>query len=210
MLNWIGRLYLWACHRLYNEFAWTYDWVSWLVSLGHWWGWRTAALDYLIGPQVLEVGFGTGDLLIEMSRQGWDVHGLELSPAMHRITAHKMRRCGVWAPRVRGLVQVMPFPDGAFNSIVSTCPAEFILQPLAWQEFGRVLAPGGRVIVTGASLRADNPFLQQVFRIVFGILEQGQRSWHERITATAGLKVTEVEHGEQSVRTQIIIAEKLT
>ena len=35
MLNWIGRLYLWACHRLYNEFAWAYDWVSWLVSLGH-------------------------------------------------------------------------------------------------------------------------------------------------------------------------------
>ena len=40
MLNRIARLYLWACHRLYNEFAWTYDSVSWLVSLGHWWGWR--------------------------------------------------------------------------------------------------------------------------------------------------------------------------
>ena len=210
MLNWIGRFYLWACHRLYNEFAWTYDWVSWLVSLGHWWGWRIAALDYLIGPRVLEVGFGTGDLLIEMSRQGWDVHGLELSPAMHRITARKMRRHGVWAPRVRGLIQALPFPDSTFHSIVSTYPAEFILQPLTWQEFGRVLAPGGRVIVTGASLHADNWFLQQIVHIVFGDLERSQPSWHGRVATAAGLKVTEIEHGDQPVRTQVIIAEKPT
>ncbi len=210
MLNWIGRLYLWACHRLYNEFAWAYDWVSWLVSLGHWWSWRKAALDYLIGPRVLEVGFGTGDLLIEMAQQGWDVHGLELSPAMHRITARKMRRCGVWAPRARGLVQALPFPDGAFNSIASTFPAGFIIQPPTWQEFGRVLAPGGRVVVTGTCLRTDNPFLQQVLRIIFGTLEQSQHSWHEIISATARLKVTEVEHGEQPIRTQVVIAEKLT
>jgi ubiquinone/menaquinone biosynthesis C-methylase UbiE len=210
MLNWVGHLYLWACHRLYNEFAWTYDGVSWLVSLGHWWSWRTAALDYLVGSRVLEVGFGTGDLLIEMARQGWDVHGLDLSPAMHRITAHKIRRCGVWAPRIRGLVQAIPFPDRAFHSIVSTCPAEFILQPSAWREFGRVLTPGGRVIVTGTYLYADNPLLQQVFRIVLGTLEQSQRSWPERIAVTAGLKVTAVEHGEEPVRTQVIIAEKPT
>jgi ubiquinone/menaquinone biosynthesis C-methylase UbiE len=210
VLNWIGRLYLWACHRLYNEFAWAYDWVSWLVSLGHWWGWRKAALDYLVGPRVLEVGFGTGDLLIEMAQQGWDVHGLDLSPAMHRITARKMRRCGVWTPQLRGLAQAMPFPDGAFNSIVSTCPAEFILQPPAWQEFGRVLAPGGRLIVTGTCLNADNPFLQQAFRIVFGFLEQSQRPWYERMATVAGLEVTEIEHGEQAVRTQVIIAEKPT
>ena len=210
MLNWIGHLYLWACHRLYNEFAWAYDWVSWLVSLGHWWGWRKAALDYLIGPRVLEVGFGTGDLLIEMARQGWDVHGLELSPAMHRITARKTRRCGVWAPRVRSLVQAMPFPDRTFNSIICTFPAEFIIQPPTWQEFVRVLAPDGRVVVTGISLRTDNRFLQQVVRIVFGNLEQDQHSWHERVAAAAGLKVTEVEHGEQPVRMPVIIAEKPT
>jgi ubiquinone/menaquinone biosynthesis C-methylase UbiE len=210
MLNWIGRLYLWACHRLYNEFAWAYDWVSWLVSLGHWWSWRTAALDYLIGPRVLEVGFGTGDLLIEMARQGWDVHGLELSPAMHRITARKMRRCGVWTPRARGLVQALPFPDGAFNSIVSTFPAGFIIQPPTWQEFDRVLAPGGRLVVTGASLHADNWFLQLLGRIVFGNLERSQPSWRERAATAAGLQVTEIDHGEHPIRTQVIIAEKPT
>jgi len=121
-----------------------------------------------------------------------------------------MRRCKVWAPRVRGLVQAIPFPDRTFHSIVSTCPAEFILQPPTWQEFGRVLAPGGRLIVTGTSLHADNWFLQWVFRIIFGALEQSPGLWHERITTAVGLKVTEIEHGEQPVRTQVVIAEKPT
>jgi ubiquinone/menaquinone biosynthesis C-methylase UbiE len=129
---------------------------------------------------------------------------------MHRITARKMRRCGVWTPRVRSLVQALPFPDGTFNSIVSTFPAEFIIQPPAWEEFSRVLTPGGRLIVTGTCLNADNPFLQQAFRIVFGFLEQSQRPWYERMATVAGLEVTEIEHGEQAVRTQVIIAEKPT
>jgi hypothetical protein len=73
-----------------------------------------------------------------------------------------------------------------------------------------VLAPSGRLIVTGTCLYADNPFLQQIFRIVFGILEQNQRPWYERTATAARLKVTEVEHGEQPVRTQVIIAEKPT
>jgi len=209
MGNWIRRLYRWACHRLYNEFAWAYDGVSWLVSLGHWWGWRRAALDYLLGPRVLEVGFGTGDLLMEMARQGWDVCGLELSPAMQRITARKMHRHRVWVPRVRGLAQAMPFPDRTFNSIVSTFPAEFILQPPTWQEFSRVLVPSGRVIVTGVGLRTDSRFLQQLLCTVFGNLEQGQNAWHEKVAATAGLKVTEIEDREQPIRVPVIIAEKL-
>ncbi len=208
MGNWFGRLYRWACHRLYNEFAWAYDGVSWLVSLGHWWGWRQATLDYLLGPRVLEVGFGTGELLIEMARQGWDVYGLELSPAMQRITTRKMHRRRAWVPRVQGLVQAMPFPDRTFHSIVSTFPAEFITQTPTWQEFGRVLAPGGRVIVTGAGLRTDSRLLQQLLGLVFGNLEQGQHSWHERVAAAAGLKVTEIEAGEQPVRMPILIAEK--
>jgi len=38
MVNRVGRLYVWATERLYQELAWAYDGVSWLVSLGHWAG----------------------------------------------------------------------------------------------------------------------------------------------------------------------------
>ncbi|MFN2165177.1 MAG: class I SAM-dependent methyltransferase, partial [Anaerolineae bacterium] len=101
----LARLYLWATHRLYNEFAWAYDLVAWAVSLGRWDGWRRLALDYVVLQPVLEVGFGTGELLMAMARLGWDVTGLDLSPAMQGVTARKMRRRHLWAPRIRGRVQ---------------------------------------------------------------------------------------------------------
>ena len=90
-LTWLARLYLWATHRLYNQFAWAYDVASWVISLGQWSRWRRMALDHVprkgvhvTGQRVLELGFGTGELLIEMAERGWRVCGLELSPAMHR------------------------------------------------------------------------------------------------------------------------------
>ncbi|MBU1879401.1 MAG: class I SAM-dependent methyltransferase [Chloroflexi bacterium] len=233
-LPWFARLYLWACHRLYNEFAWTYDWVSWLVSLGHWWDWRLAALGYIHPPdvgsppllageplaplreathgqgggsRVLEVGFGTGDLLVEMARRGLDVWGLDLSPAMHRITTRKLRRRGVWAPLVRAFVQQMPFPDRAFDAIVATFPAEFILQGPALREFARVLRPGGRLVVAGASVAVNAPVLSQALALLFGSAAAQRPGLNERIER-AGLRVTIVEPGGRFVSPQIIIADK--
>ena len=38
---------------LYYELAWTYDLVSWLVSLGEWVRWHRAGLPFVQGPNVL-------------------------------------------------------------------------------------------------------------------------------------------------------------
>ena len=38
---------------LYGPFAWTYDGVAWLVSLGQWTAWGRVALRYLEGQPVL-------------------------------------------------------------------------------------------------------------------------------------------------------------
>src|SRR5512139_3469830 len=92
----LREIYLWMCHRLYNEFAWTYDTAASLVSLGRWDEWRREALAYLPehGP-VLEIGFGTGELLPALAARPGRVYGLEPSPAMQTITRRKLRRRGL-------------------------------------------------------------------------------------------------------------------
>jgi len=129
--------------RLYNEFAWAYDRVSYLVSRGEWRWWQQAAFPRLQGPRILEIGFGTGGLLSEMRSQGYLCYGVELSPSMLRIAKRK----GVKAPLCQARAQDMPFQDGAFDSLVSTFPSSFILDPRVQREMVRVLAPGGRLVV---------------------------------------------------------------
>ena len=77
---------------LYNEMAFTYDWVSWLVSFGQWRRWQRAALRYLNARPdelVLELAHGTGSLHLDMRARGYRTIGLDLSPYMGRIASRK-------------------------------------------------------------------------------------------------------------------------
>jgi SAM-dependent methyltransferase len=208
-----GRLYLWACHRLYNEFAWFYDAASWIVSGGRWPGWRRLALDYVAGARVLEVGFGTGELLIEAAGRGLKVCGLEVSPAMQRITVRKMRRRGVWAPRICGRVQMLPFAEGCFDTVISTFPAEYIVDPLALQEIARVLrapadgAPGGRLVVVG--LAVYRAALPGGARCALVAPPDGAVNHFEQVAARAGFGVAVSSRIIPSARVPVIVAERL-
>ncbi|MGD1994820.1 MAG: hypothetical protein PVI59_16625, partial [Anaerolineae bacterium] len=50
---------------LYNQCAWTYDLVAWVVSLGQWNAWGRTAMPHLSGGRVLELAHGAGHLLVE-------------------------------------------------------------------------------------------------------------------------------------------------
>jgi ubiquinone/menaquinone biosynthesis C-methylase UbiE len=158
-----------AFRRFYNEFAWTYDLVSRVVSRGRWQAWQRAALPEIRGSRVLELAFGTGNLLWDMVEEGYLCAGIDLSPYMVGITARKFRRRGRNAPICRARAQQLPFPDVAFDSLVATFPDYFILDPAAQEEMARVLVPGGRLIIVdgGHILKEDawSRFLNWAFRI---------------------------------------------
>ena len=174
--RWSAEFLRWATHRLYNELARAYDAASWVVSLGRWSTWRRLALNYLPDGPILEIGFGTGELLIEMRRRQMDAYGLDLSPAMHRITRRKMRRRGVDGPLVQADAREMPFADCSFAAVVSTFPAEYVLSPATQREVARVLASGGqhasskhgRFVVAGLYVESDSPFLKLMARLING------------------------------------------
>ena len=212
---WPARLYVWATYRLYHEFSWAYDAAAWLVSLGRWAGWRRMALNYVDGPRILEVGFGTGELLLEMARRGLQAIGLDASPEMQRITARKMRRHRLDPPRVQALAQAMPFVSGCFDAVIATFPAGYILQPETLHEVSRLLRSpsqgtgtgGGRFVVVGMVLRPNIRPLCWAERLLFGVPATDLVERFGQLAREARLCVTVTEHRGRLFTLPVLIAE---
>src|SRR5882724_11353513 len=141
----VRRFMRFAFGLLYDQLAWTYDLVSWVVSAGQWRAWQRSTLPFLPGRPVLEVAHGTGNLLLDLASLGLEPVGLDLSPAMSRLASAKLKRrlgCpGLPMPLVRASVQALPFASGSLASVVSTFPTDFITQDTVIAEFHRVLRP---------------------------------------------------------------------
>lgn len=143
------QLIRFAFRLLYNEMAFTYDMVSWGVSLGEWRHWQRAAIKHLNvqpGATVLELAHGTANLQIDLHTVGLDSIGVDLSPAMGRIARKKLIRQRIMPKLARALAQALPFPDESFPAVVSTFPTEFIIDPATLKEVYRILKPGGRLV----------------------------------------------------------------
>jgi ubiquinone/menaquinone biosynthesis C-methylase UbiE len=105
------------------------------------------------GARLLEVGCGPGHLSLQLaSRQGFDVTGLDLDPAMVERARANTDRSGNGRDRrltfLVGDVASLPFPDGSFDLVVSTLSMHHWADPAAgMSEIARVLRPGGRALI---------------------------------------------------------------
>ncbi len=114
-------------YLLYHQFAWAYDLVAAIVSLGRWQEWVHTALPYISG-RVLEIGFGPGHLQISLNEKIIPTFGLDESPQMGRQAARRIKKAGAIARLTRGYAQSIPFAGEAFDSVVATFPAEYHLR----------------------------------------------------------------------------------
>ena len=132
---------------LYQEMAWTYDWVSWLVSLGEWRRWQAAALPFVQGPTILEIGHGPGHLLVTLQKTQDTVFGVDLSPQMGRQARRRLGKQQLPANLARARVQALPFQPHSFHTVLSTFPTEYIVDPETLASVHRVLVGNGRFII---------------------------------------------------------------
>ncbi len=132
---------------LYHQFAWTYDSVAWLISMGAWRTWVEVALPYLAGPQVLEIGFGPGYLLRGMEGKGLRAFGLDESASMVRLARKHLSAVNAAPNLMRGRAEYLPIAAESMHQVVITFPAEFVLLEASLDEIKRVLVAGGNVII---------------------------------------------------------------
>jgi SAM-dependent methyltransferase len=206
-----------------------------MVSLGHWNAWRSQVLDHVApGSRVLEVGFGTGALLVRATARGCDVWGADPSAAMQRIAGRRMRGRGLTRRRVRASAQALPFADHAFDAILATFPTQYIVDPATLGEFARLLAKpegdgrGGRVVITGIGFRTgganstgpQSPAQQgggvdhvcawrgRVLGLVFGGGLEDMVALYAGFAERFGFEVTVDDDGAGAVRVPVLILEK--
>lgn len=146
--HYLAAAYAWACEQIYHDLAWTYDLISWGVSGGAWDAWRRLALEAGSG-RILELGFGTGDLIATALQQRRSIVGLERSPQMQAITLGKLHRSHLPVPLVQGSTLALPFAASAFDTVIATFPAGYIVEPATLAECARVLVAGGHLVVAG-------------------------------------------------------------
>lgn len=133
--------------HFYNRFAFTYDAVSAIVSRGEWRAWTRAAIPFVgAGSHVLEVAFGTGNLLIDLAGAGLAPIGVDYSPYMVEIARGKLRARSLPVRIIRAAVQHLPFPSSFFNHVVMTFPPGFFSDRQAMIEISRVLSEDGTLI----------------------------------------------------------------
>lgn len=198
---------------LYGRLAWAYDAVAYLVSHGQWRAWGAAALPFLVGTRVLELGHGPGHILVKLAGHGFEAVGLDLSPHMgHRASRHPPR------PRlVRGRAQESPFAAGAFDSVLATFPAPYITAPQTATTVFQLLRPGGRLIIVPQARLLGGGVWQALIQLLYRAIGQdgdasgngaAVRDFWEKALSGAGFGVTlhEVLLSESVVT--VVVAER--
>ncbi len=209
MIFW-QKLVRFGFRLLYHELAWTYDVVSWVVSLGEWRRWQRAALPYVQGPRVLEIGHGPGHMLLALQMKGCRVMGLDLSPQMGRLA----RTRAPSVPLVRGRVQDLPFAEGSFDTVLATFPTEYVVEERTITAVARVLGYNGRFLILPEGHLTGGGPLQRFIEWLFQITGQQQSTdpaqWSPFLTRlrAAGFVVTVTQITFQRSAATMIVCQK--
>lgn len=165
-------------------------------------------LDVRRGESILEMGFGTGDVLYELAgRVGarGRVAGVDISPRMVEVATRKLEHAGFYNRtdlRVGDACE-MPFDDDSFDAICSSFTLELFEVdeiPTVLGECRRLLREDGRLAVASMSSHVTTPMarLYQLARRLFPAALDCRPIPVERFLEDGGFSVRRSEHARMA------------
>ncbi|HJV21638.1 MAG TPA: methyltransferase domain-containing protein [Holophagaceae bacterium] len=101
------------------------------------------------GERVLDLACGTGNTALAARARGAEVTGLDLTPELLAVARDRAAAAGwddlAW---VEGDAEDLPFPEGSFDVLLSSCGIMFAPDPArVAAELARVARPGARLVI---------------------------------------------------------------
>jgi ArsR family transcriptional regulator len=143
------------------------------------------------GVPLLEVGVGTGSLLLELAADGRRVIGVDHSPAMLEEARRRVEAADLENVDLRlGEMTHLPLPNGSVDCVVANMVLHHAADPPAvLREIGRVLAPGGLLLVADLTRHEREWVREQLADQWLGFEEDELIGW----LRTAGFEEVGVE-----------------
>lgn len=183
-------------HSRYQRIAPIYDKIESLMER-RFRPWREKLWQSVCGPQVLEVGVGTGKNM-EFWPLNCKITAIDLTPGMLDFALERAKRLERQDKDLRlGDVQHLDFSSGTFDSVVATfvfCSVPDPIQGL--RELGRVVRPNGQILLL-EHVRVDRPVIGRLMDILAPVIVRLNGANINRRTIEnirmAGLHIEQVE-----------------
>jgi ubiquinone/menaquinone biosynthesis C-methylase UbiE len=131
------------------------------------------------GVKLLEIGVGTGALLVELAGRARDLVGVDHSPAMLEEARRRLLRSGISGIDLRlGEMAHLPLPDRSVECVIANMVLHHAADPLAViNEAGRVLAAGGLLLIADLARHEREAARDQLADQWLGFGEEELAGW---------------------------------
>ncbi len=100
------------------------------------------------GLRILDVGCGDAALAVALAERGAIVTGVDADPRMLAAGRARAEASGVTVRLLQGDIRALPFADGSVDMVLAVTVLCFMDDAApAVREMGRVLRPGGRLVI---------------------------------------------------------------
>lgn len=173
--------------------------------------WRRRLWSLVWGPDVLELGVGTGKNLSYYPSH-LSMTAIDLTPGMLERACRRAATLGVNVALHLGDAQHLDFPDETFDEVVATFVFCSVPDPvLGLREAARVLKPGGRLLLL-EHMRAASPLLGALMDLFNPVVVRVMGANINRRTVEnvqrSGLQLLQVEELGMGGIFKLIVAEK--